>query len=178
MEIICRDSIAVIQQGIDLLSRLSQEDYTTTEPQCFSNTIGGHIRHNIDHYQCFFAGLEGRRIDYDARQRSADIEYDNQVAIAAMEALIEQFEAIDSVRLQQEIWVKMSSSAEHNSEDTYGMSSVYREMQFLLSHTIHHYAIISAMCMLKGVSVDPEFGIAPSTIKYQRLVEQNAVVNA
>jgi uncharacterized damage-inducible protein DinB len=45
-------------------------------------------------------------------------------------------------------------------------TSLGRELAFVLSHTIHHNALISVMAMLMGVSVPERFGYAPSTIAY------------
>ena len=45
-------------------------------------------------------------------------------------------------------------------------SSVERELQVLLSHTVHHYALIAVALRLHGHPVDEEFGVAPSTLRY------------
>jgi len=37
---------------------------------------------------------------------------------------------------------------------------------FLLSHTVHHYALISVALKLQGIDPGEEFGIAPSTLRY------------
>ncbi len=47
-------------------------------------------------------------------------------------------------------------------------STVGRELQFLVSHTVHHFAIIAVMHSSQGIELPPDFGIAPSTLKYQR----------
>jgi len=54
-----------------------------------------------------------------------------------------------------------------NSEWT--ESSVRRELQFLLSHTIHHYALMVAIGQAHGFKeFERGFGVAPSTIKFQQ----------
>jgi len=45
-------------------------------------------------------------------------------------------------------------------------SSVSRELQVLSSHTIHHFALIAMTLRLHGVEMDPDFGMAPSTLRY------------
>jgi hypothetical protein len=47
-------------------------------------------------------------------------------------------------------------------------SSIGRELQFLLSHTIHHYALIALALRLQGYEPSAEFGVAPSTLQYWR----------
>jgi hypothetical protein len=43
-------------------------------------------------------------------------------------------------------------------------SSVGRELVFLASHAIHHYALLQVYCAQHGVVTDPHFGTAPSTV--------------
>ena len=45
-------------------------------------------------------------------------------------------------------------------------SSLARELQFLTSHTIHHFAVIALILRAMDVEVDREFGVAPSTLRY------------
>ena len=44
--------------------------------------------------------------------------------------------------------------------------SVSRELQVLSSHTIHHFALIAMTLRLHGIEMDPDFGMAPSTLRY------------
>ena len=46
------------------------------------------------------------------------------------------------------------------------ISSVGRELQVLSSHTIHHFALMAMTLRVLGVPVDPDFGMAPSTLRY------------
>jgi hypothetical protein len=46
-------------------------------------------------------------------------------------------------------------------------SVVAREVAFCVGHAVHHYAIIRLLCDELGAELDPEFGIAPSTLKYR-----------
>ncbi len=56
-------------------------------------------------------------------------------------------------------------------------SSITRELDFLLSHTIHHYAIIAVLCRLQNVEVEPDFGVAPSTLRYQSTSKMQCATN-
>jgi hypothetical protein len=51
---------------------------------------------------------------------------------------------------------------------TWSATSVTRELQFLASHTVHHYAVIAAMLRPQGVEPGNDFGVAPSTLEYER----------
>jgi hypothetical protein len=48
---------------------------------------------------------------------------------------------------------------------------VGRELAFVLSHTVHHNALIAIMAQTLGVPVPARFGYAPSTIAYLEKAE-------
>ena len=43
---------------------------------------------------------------------------------------------------------------------------ISRELQVLSSHTVHHFALIAVTLRMHGVEMDPDFGMAPSTLRY------------
>jgi len=45
-------------------------------------------------------------------------------------------------------------------------SSVLRELDFLQSHTVHHYSLIAMLLRLHEIDPGEDFGVAPSTLKY------------
>ena len=47
-------------------------------------------------------------------------------------------------------------------------STVRRELIFLVSHTVHHYALIAVMLRHQAVGLPADFGVAPSTLRHQR----------
>ena len=59
-------------------------------------------------------------------------------------------------------------------EDEWSGSTVRRELQFLLSHSIHHYALIATICHANGFPVPEGFGVAPSTLRYRRQQDERA----
>ena len=74
-----QQNLDVIDQGADLLERLRQADARACIGQ-----VGPHFRHCVEFYDCFLAGLELQRIDYDARDRSAAVESAPEPALAAL----------------------------------------------------------------------------------------------
>ena len=54
------------------------------------------------------------------------------------------------------------------SGDQGAPSTIVREPQFLLSHTVHHVALISTMNSISNIATPEKFGIAPSTLAYRR----------
>jgi len=74
--------IEVLEQEQSLLSELDPEVYAAPGTGAFRSSIGAHIRHNLDHFTSFFAGLPDERIDYEARRRDDGIARSPEHALA------------------------------------------------------------------------------------------------
>jgi uncharacterized damage-inducible protein DinB len=157
-----RDNVVALRQGIDLLAGLSAERYTQRAPACFNSSAGGHLRHVIEHYLGFLRGTESGEIDYEARARDALIESDPGYAAAQLEAISERLELLEKDRLLRVRVEGMPADAAPG----WGTSTVVRELEFLLSHTVHHYALIGVICRLDGHTLPTDFGMAPSTLRH------------
>ncbi len=160
------DNVRCLRQGIDLLKSLPASEYIRKHPQCFGSTIGGHMRHNIDHYDSFVRGLPTGEIDYDARVRDPEVETGLARATQRLEELISALEAINEKALESPVEVIMDSGGDPALCGPTA-SSARRELQFLLSHTVHHYALIVVLCQLRGIETAPDFGVAPSTLRHR-----------
>lgn len=158
-----RANLAVLQQGVSLLTVLRVDHYGRPVPLCFNASIGGHLRHIIEHYQAFLQGLDGGRIDYEKRVRDALIENDPALAIDLLGAIGQRFEELSPSLPNRAVHYCVETSEGMASETT-----VLRELEFLLSHTIHHYALVGVMARLQGYEPVPDFGVAPSTLKFRQ----------
>jgi uncharacterized damage-inducible protein DinB len=165
MNTLLNANLACLQQGIDLLTRLPEAEYRAPCEALFNSSIGGHLRHNLDHYAAFLAGVGDGEIDYDARGRDRTVEADPAAAIALMRRLQAGLEQLAGCDLDQPLRIRMDDGG----DSSWSATSLRRELQFLLSHGIHHYALIVAIAGGRGFGDFPEnFGIAPSTLSYQR----------
>ena len=157
----------LIQQGIELLRSLPASAYTTEpDERSLAPAVGPHFRHCLDFYTCFLEGLEPRVIDYDARSRRPDVESNRDVAVAELAAAAEGLGQLDSACLGEPVKLRRETSSA--GQDAWCESSIGRELQFLLSHTVHHYALIALAIRLQGHAVPGEFGVAPSTLEHWR----------
>jgi hypothetical protein len=145
--------------------------YVNTVTPYFSSGVGKHIRHNVDHYESFLAGPATGKIDYDGRQRDPRVETDRRYATEKMLSIISQLEALSAKTLNAPIGVKMNDVEEKSRPSLLSRSTIGRELQFLMSHTVHHYALIAIILKIQGFDCDKDFGVAPSTLKYQRSQE-------
>jgi uncharacterized damage-inducible protein DinB len=156
-------NLAVIRQGIDLLAALGEARFTARIPVCYNASVGGHLRHIIEHYQSFLRGLGDGEIDYEDRPRDPLIEGNPGYAAGIMEEISDRLVALSDTLPNRGLQLC--------AETTTGVmtgTSVLRELEFLLSHTIHHYALVAVMARLQGCEPAATFGVAPSTIKFQQ----------
>lgn len=156
-------NLTVIQQGVDLIGTMTAENYSRRIQLCYNASVGGHMRHILEHYQAFVRGLDDGEIAYEKRVRDPLVENDPSYAGGLLESIAQQLSSLaDSLG---------NRTLHYCAETTEGITSattVLRELEFLLSHTIHHYALVAVMARLQGYEPEATFGIAPSTLKFQR----------
>lgn len=156
-------NVAWLKQALSLLQQLDDATFRSSPQGLAPHRVGSHLRHVLEFYECFLDGLASSRIDYDARKRDESIERSRQSAVASICSIISLLEEVSSF---DEAWA-LAVRMENANEDVYLSSSVGRELQALSSHTIHHFALIAVTLRLHGVEVDPDFGMSPSTLRYQ-----------
>ena len=103
-------------------------------------------------------------MDYDCRVRDSRLERELPLAKAILQGVVTDLAEIEPADLDRDLQVKMDCGG----ESEWASSSVRRELQFLLSHTVHHYAIIGMICRMQEHAVPQDFGVAPSTLKYRQ----------
>ncbi len=156
-----KPTLDLLEKASRLVETLSDSDYAARSP--LGASVGSHLRHIIDFYRCFLRDEASGRIDYDNRQRDSELERSRTRAISALRTITES--------LRGQSWtegatVEVHIEATHPPDFT--LSTRDREIQFILSHTIHHLALISYILTERGVSVPPDFGFAPSTLEHMR----------
>jgi hypothetical protein len=160
-------NIRYLQLGVELIRRLSDEIYANCPENPYRGGVGAQFRHCLDFYTCFLQGVETGEIDYSRRQRDPKVESDRTHAVERFEEVCRALAAIDSERYDQPVRVKAEETVEGTPE--WSPSSPGRELQFLISHTIHHYALIAVLLKMQAFDVAlefPEFGVAPSTLSH------------
>lgn len=194
-----RDNVAFLRQGAALLRAMSDEDFLRVRPPLYASNVGAHVRHVLDHYRQFLDGVVARAVDYDQRQRDATLETDRRCAIATLEALCRELraladpaakhpgEAVLDVRMKTGVTAHTATPPHTHvaNIDAPGIgagdgggavarSTIARELQFLVSHTVHHWALIAFMLRSEGLAVPEGFGISPSTLEYRHGLRRHA----
>jgi uncharacterized damage-inducible protein DinB len=127
-----------------------------------SGTIGAHVRHALDHVAALVSAAPAATLSYDHRSRGTAVETDPDVAVRELMALDAALERWPSRSLDEP--VRVASVVSANGEVVVGWSTLGRELAFVVSHTIHHQAIIAVLLERHGLALPHErFGYAPST---------------
>lgn len=159
-------NLQLLDQAVELLVRLDADIYVKTTPVFLNSAVGGHVRHCLEHYQSLIQGLPDGRVNYDRRARDIQIETQPMAALSRLNELRSQLAALTQMTHMEQIVVLMDHGAD-SFDENWQKSSLGRELQFLISHTVHHFALISGLCRLHGVTIGNDFGVAHSTLRHR-----------
>ncbi|WP_396155599.1 DinB family protein [Flavobacterium macrobrachii] len=153
-----------LNELLDLLSQISDTDYSCPCHQLSNATIGEHTRHIIEMFQCLENQYENGIVNYDIRKRDYLIQTNTDFARECILQILNQIEKPNkSLQLQQII----------DGEDLLIDTNYNRELLYNLEHCIHHQALIKvAIIQSETIKIDENFGVARSTIEYRKQCAQ------
>ena len=156
----------IFNQIKELLDLLDNERYGTSIEILGGASIGQHVRHIYDFYDCIGKCSDSFELDYSCRDRDSDIETNIDYVQTMVEQLMHSLNVLTS---NQALMVLSDFSSHRDEERVWLKSSVGRELMYGFDHAIHHLAIIKIG--MKGrfpeIHLPKNLGVAPSTIKYQ-----------
>jgi len=159
-------SVDILKQLIGVSGQLQDEEFRQPLDILSKNSIGKHIRHIIEFYDLMMVGNISGCVDYDKRSHDKVLEDNRVMAIEKMNSLVQEIEAITADKP-----IQMTANY---SLDAYAPveinTTLYRELQYNVEHAVHHMAIIKIALLnsFAAVNLPVSFGVAHSTIKYQR----------
>lgn len=159
-----------LEQGIELASSLEPETLSRAIPPGRSG-VGSHLRHMADFVRAFTGGVRTGRIDYDARRRDERLEREPARAVQLLRELQVELEALDLSRahaLAQPVLVRTEAPPDAGPDEHWFGSTVGRELAALVSHSVHHYALVALALRQFGLEPPAELGVAPSTLAHWR----------
>lgn len=162
-----QSSEEILQQLIQLLDKMEEGQYESPVNALSQGSIGTHVRHIIEFYECLLKGHVSGLIDYDSRLRNYLLETDRYFAV---QTLINIINDINHLRVDCRLKISMDLS---NSGNPFILDTTfYRELAYNIEHAIHHMAIIriAVQTAYPMVTVDKDFGIAYSTQRYKAQV--------
>jgi len=157
----------VFVQLSETLNQLTNEEYMQPSRILLSATIGQHVRHIIELFQCLEKGYDEGIVNYEKRKRDYQIETNKELAATLLKAVYQNVE-----RPNKEIVLEAEDYCDTMEVATIP-SNYYRELAYNLEHTIHHMALIRVgVNEVSSIELPDEFGVAYSTIKYRKQCAQ------
>ena len=158
---------SVFDQLAYSLHRLSPEEYQQSCQRLSNSTIGHHVRHIIEMFQCLENGYAAGVINYENRKRDRKIETDKNIALQLIAEISDALSKPDKT-LELE-----GAYNEDAVELLHIPTNYYREIIYNLEHTIHHMALIRiGINEIREIELPETFGIASATIKHNRACVQ------
>ncbi len=155
-----------LRQGECLLEAMDNDAYTRKLAAAFDASIGGHVRHCLDHFHTLLQAVPAGDLNYDYRQRGTAVETDRLAALNVTRDLMDSYAQLDPLCVTRSLMVTCKTSYSANGSQA-SPSTVGREIMYAVAHAVHHYALIGIMGGIMGLRLPAGFGIAPSTLKHQ-----------
>jgi hypothetical protein len=149
------------------LDLMSQEEYVKPCTHLSNSTIGQHVRHIIEMFQCLENGYESGVVNYELRKRDKEIETQKEVASKALHDIFEGLGKPDKALSLEGVY------NDHSNEALQIPTNYYREIIYNLEHTIHHMALIRiGIREIKDIELPESYGVASATVKHKRSCAQ------
>lgn len=153
----------VFVQLTDSINRLSDAQYVQHCNSLSKNTVGQHVRHIIESFQCLEKGYASGTIDYEKRNRDTDIETNKHLACDLLHQIFHSLNRPNKELL-------LSANYDDQLSEPLVISTNYnREVAYNLEHAIHHMALMRVGILeISDLVLSENFGVASSTIKHRR----------
>ncbi len=148
-----------LARGVEIISAL--DDFTYPKIANGTGSIGGQFRHNLDFVQCLLNGIRNGKIDYSQRERDLRVEENRHCAKERFTLLIKEMNDLSPELFERRMHVRSEIDDAVWNESTAG-----RELEFVLSHTVHHHALIAEKMNSFGMKTPSHLGVAASTLRF------------
>ncbi|WP_103864851.1 DinB family protein [Aquimarina sp. I32.4] len=149
-----------LNNAIALLKAIDTGTYQNNSVGPYYSSIGSHIRHTLDFFDCIISGLDSNNIDLTARKRDELLATNKEVAIEYIYKLQETLVSYIDVNTGYLIHVT-DNMGKGKITVNYTLESILLHAN---SHAVHHYATIGYILDRLGVRIEiPEFGYNPTT---------------
>jgi hypothetical protein len=144
-----------------ILSQIEDDDYSTSLTTLKDASIGKHIRHIVEFYECLLFNNIDNIVNYDSRRRNLLLEENVKYTDDFITEIIDKL-----VKIENNSRILLVSK--YQDQIVSMESSIYREITYNIEHTVHHLAIISIVIPIhfEYINLSANFGYADSTIQY------------
>ncbi|SFZ94618.1 hypothetical protein SAMN05428642_104282 [Flaviramulus basaltis] len=161
MNIIIESTLKTLHKTKSLLDNLEDDLLCDSSVSPYYSSIGSHVRHILDFYECIFNINSENQIDLTARSRNKEVESKCNYASDYLNSIIKKLNNLDFVMYETISVIDDLGIGKIEIPYTYGALLAQAN-----SHTIHHYAIINYIVDRLGIAVnDSDFGYNPTTPK-------------
>lgn len=151
-----------LTRGIKLLESISDEEYSNTSIAPYYSSIGGHMRHILDVFDCIFEGISNNEINLIKRKRNQESETFTEKGIAYFNEVLMKLESLKNedfdkiVKVTDDLGLGVVTA-------NYTLGGILIQAH---SHAIHHFASIGYVISQLGIELpDEDFGFNPTTPK-------------
>ena len=157
----------VFSQLTGSLKPLDDLQYNYPCKNLSGHSIGQHVRHIIEMFQCVEAGYVTGEVDYEKRKRDKNIETDKIFAVGLLQGIVLM------ISKKNKSLFLLTYYDESKSEAEKILTNYFREIAYNLEHAIHHMALIRVgLREIGDFPVDDSYGVASSTLKYREQCAQ------
>lgn len=157
----------VFLQLENTLDQLNNDDYSKPCSTLFNNTIGQHVRHIIELFQCLENGYDAAVVNYEKRKRDTRIETDRLTAARLLRDIYNALNRPDKPLVLEACYDDLCENPIRIP------TNYFREIAYNLEHTIHHMALIRVgINEVTKLQLPEDFGVASSTVKYRKQCAQ------
>ncbi len=150
-----------------ILSQMDDFEYSLKLEILKNSSIGSHVRHIVEFYECLIMNPSDGLVNYDQRKRNMLLENSVKYAQDFIAEIIDKIEMVESNK-------RILLAAEYSDEVLTMETSLYRELSYNIEHTVHHLALVRIAISqhFSKIELPDNFGYADSTVKYLKM--QNA----
>ncbi len=158
---ITQAAITQLQSLQNILLQINDTDYSLPIPTLKGASIGKHTRHIVEFYQCLLFNVTDNTVNYDKRNRNLLLEENVKYTLDYITEIIDNIERIDTNK-------RLLLASIFDDKEYVMETSLYREINYNVEHTVHHLAIIGIAIPLhfSYINTSANFGYAQSTIDY------------
>ncbi|RZJ68932.1 DinB family protein [Flavobacterium sp.] len=146
-----------------MIKQLSLKEYCRPWPELHAASIGEHVRHILEMYQCLEKAYFSGEIEYDKRERDLALQTQPDVALKVISELAKRLGRTNKTMYLNTILNETELRIPTNFE---------RELLYNLEHSIHHQALIKVGLRQLDMEIEDGFGIAQSTLAYRNQCAQ------
>ena len=149
-----------------VIEHVKDEHFSLPIATLNNSTIGQHMRHTLEFFTCLMQHHQTGVINYDKRDHDTVIESQRTVALE----LIKELKKFVAHTNEDKALILEANYSIDEDETMQINTNYFRELTYNIEHAIHHMAIIKIGLkeVAPYVTIPDHFGVATSTIKYQK----------